>query len=331
MGQAYLGSTELNKLYLGTTQINKVIGPYSIVNTEVINWVNATDMTNPRIWRAVDEFVSGCKIDAIWSKFFAIYPLITDSTNTATIKNQFKYNLVNTNLYTLAYNGSSTVGYDGYTNGGTNSYINTNLNPLGSSLGGDLHMSLYTPDIFANASQAHMGAFYRYVIGVGTFNEGYGLWTTGSTQACCQFAGGENNTTFIAMGGGNPNTFRSGTDQIFVNNATGSGLWFSSNTYGVYPSVDCITYYNGSALITNAFSKTVQDNMETVDTPILLGAMGYRIEDYDFEFPFGFSTLTYSFFTIGNSFTADEASAAYNRIQTLQEQIDSILGTSRAV
>ena len=225
MAQAYLGATELNKQYLGTTQINEVLGPYAIINAETKAWIEATNMTNPRIWVAVDEFVSGCKIDTIWSKFSAIYPLITDSTNTATIKNQFSKNLVNTNLYTLAYNGSSTVGYDGYTNGGIDSYINTNLNPSSSNAAVS-HMSFYTPDIFADDSQAHMGAYYTFIDGVGTFNYGFGLWTTGSSQACCSGFGGGPSTTFFAMGDGVPTNLTSTQEQL-ITNATGSGFWFN--------------------------------------------------------------------------------------------------------
>lgn len=327
MGQAYLGATELNKLYLGTTQINNVEVTYTIVNTEVVNWVNATNITNQKVWIAVDEFVSGCKTDTIWSKFSAIYPLITDSTNTAIIKDQFKYNLVNTNLYTLGYVGSSTVGYDGYTNGGTDSYINTNLNPSSSNAAVS-HMSFYTPDIFADDSQAHMGAYYTFTVGVGTFNYGFGLWTTGSSQACCSGFGGGPSTTFFAMGDGVPTNLTSTQEQL-ITNATGSGLWFNSALAGPGPQNNA-PYYNGDELYTGG-SQTVNTNFGDVDTPILLGAIGYRIEPGSFEFPRGFSTKTYSFFTIGATFTADEALAAYNRIQTLQEQIDSIFGTTRAV
>jgi len=318
MAQAYLGNTALNQTWLGNTQINKVEIPYTIINTEVINWVEATGMSNQLVWEAVDEFVSGLKTDNVWSKFDAIYPLITDSTSTAVIKDQFSKNLVNTNLYTLGYVGSSTVGYDGYTNGGVDSYINTNLNPSLSIYITHFdreHLSFYTAQNFASTQQGHMGAHHRFEMGVGTFYNGYSISTTGSS-----------NTTYTTTGDG-PFGPGAGSDTQIVTNATSSGWWLSSNRRQGPTSQ---TYVNGNLLISN--DNVGSDGTTLVNTPILLGTVGWRQDaPSNFVFPFGFSTLQYSFFSIGDYLTGTDATNAYNRVQTLQEQIDNIFGTSRAV
>jgi len=318
MAQAYLGNTALNQLWLGNTLINTVKTVYTIVNTEVVNWVEATGMTNPRVWEAVDRFVSGLKADNVWSKFDAIYPLITDSTSTAVIKDQFSKNLVNTNLYTLAYIGSSTVGYAGYTNGGVDSYINTNLNPSSSinvTHEDREHLSFYTAQNFASTQQGHMGAHWKYVVGVGTFNDGYSIHTTGSS-----------NTSYITTGTG-PLGPGAGSDTQIVTNATSSGWWLSSLTNQGTTSQ---AYVNGNLLLSN--NDIIGGEPTKVNTPILLGTVGWRQDDpTNFVFPFGFSTLQYSFFSIGDYLTGTDATNAYNRVQTLQEQIDDIFGTSRAV
>ena len=120
-------------------------GPYVPTNAEVVAWVTATGITTDSLIEAVDDFVSGCKTDSIWSKFDILYPLVTDSTDTATIKNQFKINLVDTGSYGLTYTGSSTVGYDGYTNGGSGAIVLTGYVPstqLASA--NSAHMAIYT-------------------------------------------------------------------------------------------------------------------------------------------------------------------------------------------
>jgi hypothetical protein len=313
MLQFYLGGTALNQTWLGNTQINLIGGPVSVSNSEVRNWINATGIINPEIWLAVDEFVSGLKADSVWNKFSAIYPLITD--NLLDADTQFKINLVNTGSYTLSYNGG-TFGYDGYTNGGGGSYINTGINPANDlyPIQGDgrIHLSFYTKDNFANSQQGHMGAF-GYIELFPGFNvyHGYGIFTTGSS-----------NDTYITVGAGNPATYPAGTDEQFVTNATGSGWWLSSNgTDAPWSSA----YLNGNVILANNDINNGELNQYT-NTPILIGTVNSNTGPV-----FGYSTLKYSFFTIGDDLTNTDALNTNNRIQTLQQQIDDIFGTSRAV
>lgn len=330
MGQFYLGGTALNQLWLGNNAINQSYGPVSITNAETQNWINATGIDNPDVWLAVDQFVSGLKTDNIWSKFRAIYPFITDSTTEAVIKDQFSKNLVNPNVHTLEYSGTSTVGYDGYENGGTNSFIGTNLRPPSSSITSatGMHLSFYSAEQFVSTEQGQIGAYWTRVDGVATITDGVGIFTTGSTQACCQFFGGGNSTSLVTVGGNNPDNFPFSSDVQILTNATGSGWWLSSLS-NLLASPSTNTYLNGALVKSDNNLNTDDFN---IDTPILLGTAGHRDDvSPNFTYPFGFSTLKYSFCTIGAYLNSTEAANANSRIQTLQQQIDAIFSTSRAV
>lgn len=312
MAQFYLGSTELNQLWLGNTQINRSKGPVTVSNSETQNWINATGMSNPDIWAAVDEFVSGLKADSVWSKFTAIYPLITDDLPNA--DTQFKINLVDTGSYALGYNGG-TFGLDGYTNGGGGSYIDTGINPkddLFPTQGDKIHLSFYTKDAFASTQQGQMGAFGREELSPGLFiYHGYGIFTTGSS-----------NKTYITVGAGNPTQYPAGTDEQLVTNATGSGWWLSTNGIDAPWSN---AYLNGNVLLANNDINNGEINQYT-NTSILVGTVNSHVGPI-----FGNSTLKYSFLTVGDYLTSTDTSNANARIQTLQQQIDAILGTTRAV
>ena len=320
MAQTYLGNTEINSLYLGQTKINKTINPYTIQNSEVENWVVATGMANEDVRIAVDQFVSGLKTDNVWDKFVAIYPLITDNVSDAA--DQFSINLVNSSLYTLSYTSPGTFGYDGYTNGGSNSYASTALNPSASLYpvqGNRIHLSFYTSESFASAREGHMGAFACQIVGAGTICNGYGIFSTGSAQ---YFPTGID--TYYTVGAGDINNFPLDTDEQIILSATGSGWWLSTNGTN-FADPDSQTYLNGDLLKSNNDINDGEIN-EFTNTPILLGTINSSTGP-----AIGFSTIKYSFFTIGDYLTSTDASNANARIQTLQQQIDAIFNTSRAV
>jgi hypothetical protein len=111
------------------------------------------DITDLNTIIALDTFVKGLKNANVWSKFWAIYPFVTNPGATLSARqNAYKVNLVDRTKYTISYVNGADLALNG--NGvvldGTNDYLNTNLDPsvasnLGTSYGLNYHGSIYIP------------------------------------------------------------------------------------------------------------------------------------------------------------------------------------------
>ena len=295
------GGTTLGKIYKGYDLIYDTVpgvGPYVPTNAEVVAWAAATGITTDALIEAVDDFVSGCKTDGIWSKFDVVYPFVTDSTDTATIKDQFKYNLVDTNSYGLSYTGSSTVGYGGYTNGGTGAMVGTGYNPstdLGST--SDVHYALYTNSGNPGTDVIDLGggggSTFSYLICGRTtpansnqcevvIVQGQSCGTTGNSIFTGLFVGTYANPTIESY---NTRLWRRGS---IVQNDTGT----SGNIANTMLGIGC--FYYGNSII-NPTSKT------------------------------------YQFFSAGDHLDSTDVANFTTRVDNLQTAVDAIYATSRAV
>ena len=271
-------------------------GPYVPTNAEVVAWVTATGIATDTLIEAVDDFVTGCKDDSIWSKFKAVYPFVTDSVTTATIKDQFKYNLVDTTTFTLSYTGSSTVGYGGYTNGGAGSMIgtgfvpSTNLDSVNS-----IHMSIYTTSGNPGTDVIDLGGGvgnYSYVV-CGR-NSGPNTNQVLTAVVASQFADTTGNSIFTGLFVGtyanptiesyNTRLWRRGT---IVANDNGTG-GPANGQMGIG------TFYYGASII-NPTSKQ------------------------------------YQFVSFGSHMDSTDVSNFNTRVDDLQAAVDAIYATSRAV
>lgn len=278
--------------------VKSAAGPYVPANTEVINWATATGITTTSLIQAVDDFVSGCKTDSIWSKFDILYPFVTDSTTTATIKDQFKINLVNTGSFTLTYTGSSTVGYGGYTNGGSGAMIGTGYVPS-TNLG--------------SVNSAHMGIYTTSTNpGTDVIDAGGGTGGNFSLMICGRTTNDNANQCQVAMVSGQYSAPSAG-QSIFT------GLFV-----GTYAS-PTVESYNTRLWRRNSSVGTAVGTGTIADSQLSLGAWYY---DNAIVNP---TAKQYQFFSFGDHMTSTNVSNFTTRVNTLQSAVDAIYGTSRAV
>jgi hypothetical protein len=106
-------------------------------DTDVSAFLTATGISDSTIETALTTFVTTLKTESLWDKMVAIYPLVTDKTDTVDIQGQFKYNLKDPQdsdaAYRLTFIGSVVVSQDGLTTvGGAARYIKTHIPSVGT-------------------------------------------------------------------------------------------------------------------------------------------------------------------------------------------------------
>jgi hypothetical protein len=273
------------------------VGPYVPTNTEVINWATATGITTTSLIQAVDDFVSGCKTDNIWTKFDILYPLVTDSTNSSTIKDQFKINLVNTSSFTLTYTGSSTVGYGGYTNGGSGAMVGTGFVPSTN---------------LSSSNSAHMGIYTTSTNpGTDVIDAGGGSGVNYSLIICGRTTNDNTNQCEVAMVSGQ----FCGT----TGNSIFTGLFVGTYTNPTAESYNTRLWRRGSIVQNDTGTGTIADRQ------LSFGAWYY---DNTIN---NATSKQYQFFSFGDHMTSTDVSNFNTRVNTLQSAVDTIYGTSRAV
>lgn len=123
MQTVYIGNTLVNDVMLGSQRMDDVFTVFTGNDQSLINFLNATGITNTNTINALDSLVSSLKFNNIWDKLYALYPFVggTEQTN--------KYNLINTGSYLLAFTGSWVYNADGVSGNGTNTFANTSFTP----------------------------------------------------------------------------------------------------------------------------------------------------------------------------------------------------------
>jgi hypothetical protein len=90
-------------------------------------FLTATGITDPTITTAINDLVVDLKAASLWSKFYAIYPLVGGSATTT------KYNLVDPQdtdaAFRMTWSGGWTFGASGAQGNASNTYGNTHFVP----------------------------------------------------------------------------------------------------------------------------------------------------------------------------------------------------------
>jgi hypothetical protein len=123
---------------------------------DVIDFINATGITDATIISAVCTLTTSLKNNGLWNKMNAIYPMVGGSGFS------HKFNLKNatdTNpAFRLLFSGGWVHSSGGALPNGVNAYANTLFNPLANSLQNSHHLSYYSRTN-SNLSEVEMGSF----------------------------------------------------------------------------------------------------------------------------------------------------------------------------
>jgi hypothetical protein len=96
----------------------------SQLDYNALSFINAAGITNSTQILAVNDLVFKLKLNNLWSKMYAVYPIIGGTSNT------HSYNLINTGLYRITFFGSMQHSSTGMNStGGTGYGIITGLIP----------------------------------------------------------------------------------------------------------------------------------------------------------------------------------------------------------
>lgn len=149
---------------------------------DVLNWSTATGVNNTSVLTALTTFVQTLKTGSIngnmWDKMILIYPFVTDSTDSATIKTHFKYNLKNTgSLFTASYfNNTSSGSQGGLRMNGSDAFVI----PLSmSQFPSNYAFGMYTTNSAALGTDQDIGAE-----NAGSPFDGNGLFVGREVTAC---------------------------------------------------------------------------------------------------------------------------------------------------
>jgi len=122
-----------------------------VYDADAYAYNTATTLTATTQTVALNEFVLDLKGANIWTKFNALYPMITDKVTQVDIANQMKFNLKNpvdsNGAFRLSYPsgiGSITFSSNGMAGNGTNGYADTFLSPSSTLSNGNTHISIYS-------------------------------------------------------------------------------------------------------------------------------------------------------------------------------------------
>jgi hypothetical protein len=136
--------------------------PFAFVKQEVAGidpdaqaFINATGITDPTIESAINTLVIDLKVNSLYTKFKAIYPMVGGTSTTC------KYNLIDpqdTNAaFRLTFSGTITFASTGITSNGTNGFANTNFVPNSHLTLNDIHLSAYVRTAGVKSDNVEMG------------------------------------------------------------------------------------------------------------------------------------------------------------------------------
>lgn len=292
----YIGSNPIYKQYIGNSYSETNIKSYD-VNT--LDFITATGISNIGVVDAIDVLVKDLKNNSLWDYMDAIYPLVSD--NTSSLDTQFKYNLKDTGSFTLTFVNGVNGDLNGYKSDSNSpvKYANTGYVPTTerNAESKSLHLSVYTTDLYNTLNPT----FDAYDIG-GVSGIDYTFLISGRSYS-------------------DPNTskfFGVRNSLIGVTNAAEAGF--------------CIGTYDG---ITNDMKLFLNN------TQLASGTSGTTRDISPLSLFFGannnggnpgqITNKKYQFMSLGGFIPSGSISTYTTIVQTFQETIDSVLGTSRAV
>ena len=112
-------------------------GPVVIPSTDVdvTAFMEAAGIVDDTIETALDTFITTLKTDSIWDSTIALYPFVTDKTDSVDIQGQFKYNLKDPQdtdaAYRLTTIGSVTFNTTGIVTGAGGGRLQTHTSSAG--------------------------------------------------------------------------------------------------------------------------------------------------------------------------------------------------------
>lgn len=143
-----------------------IINPYLVVpgtppyDPDAQAFITAAGLTTPTQQNAINELVLNLKNANIWTKFNAVYPMVTDKATQVDMASQMKFNLKNpldTNAaFRITWFGGWTYSSNGALPTGTG-YANTNLNSSTVLTLNSTHLSYYSRTTSAVSSAFEMG------------------------------------------------------------------------------------------------------------------------------------------------------------------------------
>lgn len=105
---------------------------------DALNFITTASITDATQRYAINNLVTDLKINNIWSKMKAIYPMVGGNATS------HSYNLKNVAQYQLTFNGGWTHNSTGAIPNGTNAYAQTGLNASSVLSGTSNHLSFYS-------------------------------------------------------------------------------------------------------------------------------------------------------------------------------------------
>lgn len=199
---------------------NEVFVQVTPIDTDAQAFITATGITDDNQKSAINDLVVGLKMASLWTKFYAIYPMVGGTAAT------HKYNLKNTldtdAAFRLSFFGGWTHSATGAKPNGVNAYADTHLSPYVAVASiDDYSFSVYLRD---NTD----GAMIDIGVASGSHNAIY-----------CKYGG----ITYQSFGGSSYNNYGT-TDSRGLFVANRNTALTSKGYYGITKKLDT-TDYNG--------------------------------------------------------------------------------------
>jgi hypothetical protein len=312
MRQIYLGNTLINDAFLGSDRMSDVllgdvIIPPIIYDNDAQNFFTATGIASTGLRGAVNEFVVELKDNNLWNNMLQILPFVADDT--ASLAIPFGVNLRNTGSFNPQFRLGSVILTGSLLNSDLNGYqsapgtfpqfINTNLIP--DILGGitsSMHVGIYT------TSPANTTDEYDY----GYFNSNLRK----TIMIIGRNASGSNSEKVLQL---------HANSDLFATTTDDTGYYVGQ--YNLALANRNTIYLNGNVIAENNIAPGgtgVKGN-----GPAFLGALN------DNNTPNFATTKKYQLLTVGSGLTANQVTTLNTIVHTFQQNIDTALGTSRAV
>lgn len=303
--KVYIGSDFQPRHYFGSNYGEISFQITSSYDQDAQNFFNATGINDTNLKDAVNTFVTQLKTtSSLWDKMIQILPLVADDTSS--LSTQFSYNLKDTGSYQASFpNGVATSDLSGFQsvetgNSSTRVYCDTNLNP-GTEFDTirNAHASIYTTSPSSTTDSWDWGVYSG----------------GGAIQYYSHIIAGRN------LSGGNSQKLTGWAGQlpVAVTSTDISGSFVSTQAVGGGVSFRV----NKTNIGTGAVTPTSRYGQGDA----YLGCY----HDRNNLIPAIVTNKKYQCLTVGTALTVSEQDELTDIIQRFQENIDTALGTSRAV
>ena len=278
----FLGDKQIIIATLGNIPLQYLNTAESVVDIDAANFLTASGLQNDTtIKYAINSFVQDLKINNLWDKLYAAYPLVGSTSQSQAI------NLVDTGSYNITWYSSSFWGFDdtGATSDAANlTFATTNWAPTDA------------PTPFSDT--AHLSVYSRTDNAGGYDMGGEAIGTEGNqTAIAIQFTNGVSNY-FI------PGLPTSGSTNVGLGTSLG---FFQASRIGTYVE----GFRNGSSVSSDNvgaggnFNHGVEFYIGATNNSGIIDATAY-------------TSRNYTFFSIGSGMDAPQAQKFYTAVQNLQ-------------